>query len=111
GFTVDVARFMRMRLPVPFPLPLRPSSTCRQLGGGLKPGARRSDKWSMDNSLMVVAALAAVVALVATSVAWRAVRRARRAADLVAQLLDPPVVEPPVVEPPGAEPTAPEREV
>jgi diguanylate cyclase (GGDEF)-like protein len=42
---------------------------------------------------MVVAALAAVVAVVATAVAWRAGRRARRAADLVSQLLDPPVVE------------------
>ena len=43
---------------------------------------------------MVVAALAALVAVVATTVAWRAGRRARRAADLVSQLLDPPVVEP-----------------
>ena len=42
---------------------------------------------------MIVAALAAVVAVVATTVAWRAGRRARRAADLVSQLLDPPVVE------------------
>jgi diguanylate cyclase (GGDEF)-like protein len=42
---------------------------------------------------MAAALLAVVVALVATTVAWRAGRRARRAADLVAQLLDPPVVE------------------
>ncbi len=47
---------------------------------------------------MVVAAIAAVVAVVATTVAWRAGRRARRAADLVSQLLDPPVVEAPVVD-------------
>ena len=47
---------------------------------------------------MVVAALAAVVAVVATTVAWRAGRRARRAADLVSQLLEPPVVVPPVAE-------------
>jgi diguanylate cyclase (GGDEF)-like protein len=43
---------------------------------------------------MVVAALAALVAVIATTVAWRAGRRARRAADLVSQLLEPPVVEP-----------------
>lgn len=48
----------------------------------------------VDNSLPVIAALAAVVAVVATAMAWRAGRRARRAADLVSQLLEPPVVEP-----------------
>jgi len=48
----------------------------------------------VEKTLMVVAALAALVAVVATTVAWRAGRRARRAADLVSQLLDPPVVEP-----------------
>jgi diguanylate cyclase (GGDEF)-like protein len=48
----------------------------------------------VENTLMVVTALAALVALIATTVAWRAGRRARRAADLVAQLLEPPVVEP-----------------
>jgi ABC-type sulfate transport system permease component len=47
----------------------------------------------VENTLMAAALLAVVVALVATTVAWRAGRRARRAADLVAQLLDPPVVE------------------
>jgi diguanylate cyclase (GGDEF)-like protein len=50
--------------------------------------------------LVIVAAVAAVVAVVATALAWRAGRRARRAADLVARLLDPPVVESPVVERP-----------
>jgi diguanylate cyclase (GGDEF)-like protein len=50
----------------------------------------------VDNSLLVVAALAALVAIGAVAVAWRSGRRARRAADLVAQLLDPPVVEPAV---------------
>src|SRR4051794_37645808 len=53
----------------------------------------------VDNSLVVVTALAAIVAVVATAMAWRAGRRARRAADLVAQLLDPPVLEPVVTEP------------
>jgi diguanylate cyclase (GGDEF)-like protein len=48
----------------------------------------------VDNWLPVLAAIAVVVAIVATGVAWRAGRRARRAADLVAQLLDPPVLEP-----------------
>ncbi len=48
----------------------------------------------VEKTLMVVAALAALVAIVATAVAWRSGRRARRAADLVAQLLEPPVVEP-----------------
>ncbi len=48
----------------------------------------------MENTLIVVAAVAALVAIVATAVASRAGRRARRAADLVSQLLEPPVVEP-----------------
>jgi diguanylate cyclase (GGDEF)-like protein len=48
----------------------------------------------VEKTLMVVAALAALVAIVATAVAWRAGRRARRAADLVSQLLEPPVLEP-----------------
>jgi diguanylate cyclase (GGDEF)-like protein len=47
----------------------------------------------VEDSLLVVAALAGVVAVIAAVVAWRSGRRARRAADLVAQLLDPPVVE------------------
>jgi diguanylate cyclase (GGDEF)-like protein len=56
----------------------------------------------VDSSLLVVAAVAAIVAVAATVVAWRAGRRARRAADLVAQLLEPPVLEPV----PGGEPPA-----
>jgi diguanylate cyclase (GGDEF)-like protein len=48
----------------------------------------------VDNSLPVVAALAVIVAVVATAMAWRSGRRARRAADLVSQLLEPPVLEP-----------------
>jgi diguanylate cyclase (GGDEF)-like protein len=51
----------------------------------------------VDNSLMIVAGLAAVVAVVATVVALRAGRRASKAADLVSQLLEPPVVEAAVV--------------
>jgi diguanylate cyclase (GGDEF)-like protein len=47
-----------------------------------------------------VAALAAVVAVVATAMAWRSGRRARRAADLVAQLLEPPLLEPSAPESP-----------
>jgi diguanylate cyclase (GGDEF)-like protein len=43
----------------------------------------------VDNSLVVVAVAAAVVALAATVFAWRAGRRARGAADLVAELLEP----------------------
>jgi diguanylate cyclase (GGDEF)-like protein len=53
--------------------------------------------------LVIVAAVAAVVAVFATALAWRAGRRARRAADLVARLLDPPVVESPVVDRPALE--------
>src|SRR5215207_859968 len=60
----------------------------------------------VDNSLPVVAALATIVAVIATVMAWRAGRRARRAADLVAQLLEPPVLEPPVLEPPVPETVA-----
>ena len=49
----------------------------------------------MDNTLLVVVwAVAAGVTMAATVVALRAGRRARRAADLVAQLLEPPVVAP-----------------
>ena len=65
----------------------------------------------VDNSLPVVAALAALVAVVATAFAWRAGRRARRAADLVAQLLEPPVLEPPVPEPAVLESPVPEAAV
>jgi diguanylate cyclase (GGDEF)-like protein len=61
----------------------------------------------VENTLLVVAALAALVAVIATTVAWRAGRRARRAADLVSQLLEPPVMEPRVrVVEPRALPTA-----
>jgi diguanylate cyclase (GGDEF)-like protein len=66
----------------------------------------------VEQTLIVVAALAALVAVIATTMAFRAGRRARRAADLVSQLLEPPVVESRLhpVEPrgavvsPGAEP-------
>jgi diguanylate cyclase (GGDEF)-like protein len=64
----------------------------------------------VDNTLLTVAwAVAAVVTMGATVAALRAGRRARRAADLVAQLLEPPVVvgdvtapvpPPPTVQPP-----------
>src|SRR3954466_14496585 len=61
----------------------------------------------VDNSLVVVTALAAIVAVVATAMAWRGGRGARRAARLVAQLLDPPVLEPVVTEPAPAPALAP----
>jgi diguanylate cyclase (GGDEF)-like protein len=56
-------------------------------------GGRILRQLVVENTLIVAAAGAVVVALVATVIAWRAGRRARRAADRVAQLLDPPVVE------------------
>lgn len=48
----------------------------------------------MDSLLLLAAVAAVAVAVIATVVALRAGRRARRAADLVSQLLEPPVVEP-----------------
>ena len=98
-----VSDVMRESVTERVPLAIQPSSTRRQLKGS-RPNAQarrpRLRQLGVDNSLVVVAGLAAVVAVVATAVAWRAGRRARRAADLVAQLLEPPVLEP--VTPPGA---------
>jgi diguanylate cyclase (GGDEF)-like protein len=56
----------------------------------------------VENALIVAAAVSVVVAMAATVVAWRSGRRARKAADLVAQLLDPPVLEPVAPSPPRA---------
>jgi diguanylate cyclase (GGDEF)-like protein len=75
-------------------------------GPDAQAGAPQLRQLVVDNSLPVVAALAAMVALAAIVVAWRAARRARRAADLVAQLLEPPVLEP-VAEPPTTIASAP----
>jgi diguanylate cyclase (GGDEF)-like protein len=63
----------------------------------------------VETVLLLAAAAAVAVAVIATAVALRAGRRARRAADLVSQLLEPPVLEGPVVDAPVPErlPTGP----
>ena len=76
------------------PVGLNRPSTRGIRARGSRPEVTISDKWSWGTRYRSSRPSPSSSPLVATVIAWRAGRRARRAADLVAQLLDPPVLEP-----------------